>query len=287
MRPSRTFRHAIQLKPNHAETYNDLGNALWERGQPDDSIAAFRQAIRLKPDYAEAHNNLGSALKGIGQLAESIASHQQAIRLKPDFVKAHVNLGIALRNAGRFDEAVNCYQQALRLKSNNSVAYSNLANALKEMGQLDEAIAAYRQAMLLKPDLASAHSNLVYTLHFHPGYSAEMIHEEHQRWNRQHAEPLKRFIQVPANDSNPNRRLRIGYVSPDLREHPVGRFLLPLLANHDKSDFEIFAYAQVLSPDATTQRLRSYVDGWRNIVGLSDAQAADLIRQGKSISWST
>src|ERR1019366_500696 len=118
-------------------------------------------------------------------------------------------------------------------------------------------IAAYRQALAIKPDYADVHSNLAFTLHYHPGQSAQTIAAEHGRWNRQHAEPLKKFIQPHSNDRSPNRRLRIGYVSPDLREHPVGRFLLPLLAHHDRTQVEVFAYAQVPAPDALTQRLRS------------------------------
>ena len=108
-----------------------------------------------------------------------------------------------------------------------------------------------------------------------------MIHEEHRRWNRQHAEPLKKFIQPHTNDRNPDRRLRIGYVSPDLREHVVGQNLLPLLAKHDHQRVEVFAYAKVPAPDAMTERLRSHTDAWRSLVGLSDAQAADLIRQDR------
>ena len=215
---------------------------LW---QLDEAIAACRQAIRLKPDLAEAHYNLGIALQGKGQLDEAIASYRQAIRLKPDYAEAHNNLG----------------------------------NALKDMGQLDEAIASYRQAIRLKPDHAEAHSNLVFTLHFHPGYDARMIYEELRRWNQQHAEPLKKFIQPHANNRDPDRRLRIGYVSPDFREHVVGQNLLPLLREHDRRQMEIFCYSNVVRADAFTDQLRRYADAWRSIVGRSDSQAADLIRQ--------
>ncbi|MGA2442601.1 MAG: hypothetical protein ABSH08_16730, partial [Tepidisphaeraceae bacterium] len=124
-----------------------------------------------------------------------------------------------------------------------------------------------------------AHSNLIYTLHFHPGYDARMIHEELRRWNQQHAEPLKKFIQPHTNNRDPDRRLRIGYLSPDFREHVVGQNLLPMLRQHDHGQVEIFCYANVLRPDARTDELRRHADVWRSIAGLSDSQAADLIRQ--------
>jgi predicted O-linked N-acetylglucosamine transferase (SPINDLY family) len=118
-------------------------------------------------------------------------------------------------------------------------------------------------------------------MNFHPGYDAETIAEEHRRWNHQHVEPLRKFIQAHSNDRSPDRRLRIGYISPDFRNHPVGRFLLPLLASRDKTQVEVFGYSDVVFPDEITRRLRSCADNWRSILGISDAGVVDLIRQDK------
>jgi predicted O-linked N-acetylglucosamine transferase (SPINDLY family) len=273
------YRRAVALKPNLAEAFFNLGNALRELGQLDEAVAAFGHAIAVRPNYAEAYNASGLALRSMGQIERAIAAFRQAIVLLPQSAEAYSNLGMALRDVGQLDESIAACRQAIALKPEFPEAFVNLGIALRVQGRSAEAIGAYRQAIALRPGYAEAHSNLVYALHFDPGYDARSIALEHDRWNRQHAEPLKKFIQPHANDRNSDRRLRIGYVSPDFREHPIGRFLLPLLANHDKSQFEVFAYAQVLVPDSTTQRLRSYVDHWRNITGTSDAQAADLIRK--------
>jgi predicted O-linked N-acetylglucosamine transferase (SPINDLY family) len=145
---------------------------------------------------------------------------------------------------------------------------------------LDDAIAAYRQAMLLWPHFSDANSNLLLALNYHAGMEPRTIFEEHLRWNRELAEPLRPFIQTPRNDRSPDRRLRIGYVSPDFRDHPVGHFLLPLLAKHDHERFEIFCYAPpVPPPDSMTERLRAHADHWRSLTGLADGRAAELIRQ--------
>ena len=231
------------------------------------------------PTYAEAHNNLGNALQAQGQLAEAVSQYQQALRLKPDFVEAHNNLGNVLWAQGQLAEAVAQYQQALRLKPDYAGTHNNLGNALKDQGKLDEAVACYRRALELKPDFAVAHSNLVYTLIFCPGYDAQTLYEEHRRWNQHHAAPLAKFIQPHRNDRSPDRRLRVGYVSPDFRSHPVGRFLLPLLEAHDHGSLEIFCYASVRIPDTITDRCRAHADVWRDVLGLSDEQVAEVIRQ--------
>ena len=122
-------------------------------------------------------------------------------------------------------------QQALRLKPDYAEAHLNLGNVLKDQGRLDDAIAAYRTALQLKPDAAHIHSNLVLALHYHPDYDAGAILEECRRWNQQHAEPLKKFIQPHTNLPDPERRLRIGYVSPDFRDHVDSLlYLVPLLS---------------------------------------------------------
>jgi predicted O-linked N-acetylglucosamine transferase (SPINDLY family) len=273
------YRQILAQEPKHAGALYDLGLIAYQTGRLDIAVDLIRKAIARQPNWPQAWNNLAIALGRKGQLDEAIAACRQAIALKPNFAEAYSNLGNALRYKGQLEEAIRAYRQATVLKPNYPEAFNNLGNALKDKGQLDQASAAYRQAIVLQPNYAQAHSNLIFTMHYDPGNDAGMIAQETGRWNRQHAEPLKKFIQPHGNDRDPDRRLRIGYVSPDFREHPVGRFLLALLAQHDKSQVEVFAYAQITVPDAMTQRLRSCIDGWRNIVALSDAQVADLIRQ--------
>ncbi len=273
-----SYRRAIGLKPDFADAFNNLGNALKGKGQIDEAIASFGQAMRLKPGYAEAHNNLANALRGNGQLDGAISSYREAIRLKSGYAEAHNNLGNALMDTGRLDEAIASYREAIRLKPDYAKAHDNLGNALKDMGQLDEAIALHQKAIGLKPDFVEAHSNLVFAIHFHASYDARMIQEEHQRWNQVRAEPLKKFIQPHGNNRDPDRRLRIGYVSGDFREHVVGRNLLPILREHDHKQVEIFCYANRVREDQLTLQIRDCADSWRNIAGLSDSRGADLIR---------
>ncbi len=274
-------RRALELKPDFVEAHNNLGNAFQDQGKLDEAVACYRRALELKPDYVDAHLNLGSALNDQRKLDEAVACCRQALELKPDSVAAHLNLGNVFKDQGKLDEAVDCYRRALELKPDLVVAHNNLGNAFKDQGKLDEAVAGYRRALELKPDYVEAHSNLVYILLFCPGYDAQTLYEEHRRWNQQHAEPLRKLTQPHSNDRSPQRRLRIGYLSPDFRAHPVGRFLLPLLESHDHESFEIFCYAAVNVPDAMTDRCRAHTDVWRDLLGVPDEQVAAIIRQDR------
>jgi len=273
-----SYHQALRLKPDHAEAHVNLGNVHVEQRKLAEAAGCYQQALSIRPDFAEAHNNLGTALQGLGQLPEAVASLQQALRLKPDFAEAHYNLGIALWRQKRLEEAVASYQEALRLKPDHAEALLNLGNARKDQGRLDDALAAYRAALRVKPEAAHIHSNLILILNYHPRYDARAIQEECARWNQRHAEPVKEFIRPPANRPDPERRLRIGYVSPDFRENVDSFFTIPLLANHDHQQCEIFCYANVARPDAYTERLRGYADVWRSTVGLTDQELADLVR---------
>jgi protein O-GlcNAc transferase len=274
-------RHAIRLAPGLVEAHNNLGNVLAGKGKFDEAIASFKEAIHLKPDRAETHYNLGIAFNGDGQLEEAVAAHRRAIALEPGLAEAHNNLGNALKDKGQLDEAIASYRQAVGLEPDLSEAHSNLGNALLGRGEIDGAIALYRQAIRINPDYPPAHSDLVFTLHFHPDYDARMIYEEQRRWHERHGEPLRRLIGPHTNDPNPDRRLRIGYVSPDFHKHVLGRNLLPLLREHDRGQVEIFCYANVVRADALTDQFRRHADVWHNILPLSDSQAVDLIRQDR------
>ena len=271
-------RQAITLKPGDAKAHSNLGSALIDKNQPDEAIAAYHQAIALNPDYAEARYNLGNALRDKGRPSEAIASYRQAIALKPHFPAAFNNLCAALRDKGQPDEAIAACRQAIALNPDYPEAHSNLGNILKDAGLLDEAVTCFRRALELDPTRSAIHSNLLLTLTYHPGFDAQAIAKEQHRWNRQHGEPLRSLLEPHANERNPNRRLRIGYVSPDFREHAVGYNLAPLLAHRNCEDFEVFCYAQVARPDALTERFRSSADHWCNTIGLTNEQLAAQIR---------
>jgi predicted O-linked N-acetylglucosamine transferase (SPINDLY family) len=273
------YCRAIELKPAYAEAESNLGNALKEQGRLDLAVAAYRRALAIRPDYAEAHSNLGIALKEQGLLDLAVAAHRRAIALKPEYAGAYSNLGNALKEQGCLDLAIGAYRRALALGPDPDGTHTNnLGNAFKEQGRLDEALACFRKAVELKPKDAMAASNLLMSLHYHPDYDAPSILAEHRQWARQYADPLAAGARPHTNDRSPDRKLRVGFVSADFREHPVGRSLLPIFRYHDRGQAEFIAYSDVRGEDEVTGALRSLADHWHSIVGVGDQDVADRIR---------
>jgi predicted O-linked N-acetylglucosamine transferase (SPINDLY family) len=273
------IERAIALQPDCTEAYNNLGIVLKDQGRLEEAVTAYRKALKLKPGYAEAHNNLGIALRDQGRLEEAVTAYQKALKLKPDCTEAHYNLGIALRRLGKIAEAKAAYRKTLELRPDYAEALNNLGFALKDQGRLAEAMAAYRKALEVKPDFAEAQSNLILIMNYDARISQKDIFAESRCWDETHAALHSRQERTHANNRDPDRRLRVGYVSPDFREHSVSYFADPLIAGHDRRSFEVFCYAQVAMPDDKTSRFRDLADGWRSMVGATEAAGAERIRE--------
>jgi protein O-GlcNAc transferase len=275
------YRRAMVINPQNFLVLLGLGSSLKLIGDVPGAVAALTAATRIRPDVAEAHTNLADAQTELGLLKESIDSSRRALSIKPDLAEAHNNLGRAYLKSHQIPGAIEEFRRALAIKPTLFESHNNLGSLLKDIGDLDEAIVCYDRAMALRPDQTPVDSNRVYTLVFHPGYDAAAILREHKVWNQRHAVPLRSQIKPHTNDRDPNRRLRIGYVSPDFREHVVGRNMVPLLREHDRKQFEVFCYANHFADDEMTARIRPYADQWRHIVAINDEQACELIRRDK------
>ena len=214
-------------------------------------------------------------------MEEAQRGYAQALALRPDFAEAHNNLGIILEEQGQLDAAVVSFEKALAIRPDFAEAYNNIGNVFWDQGRLKEAIESCREAARLQPEAPFRRSSLLFALLSHPEYDAEALQNEQRQWDRQHGEPRRPYIRPHTNDPDPNRRLRIGYVSPDLREHPIGHFLLPLIEQHDHAAFEIICYADIARPDAVTERLRAQADHWHRTETLSEEQMAALVREDR------
>ncbi len=272
------YREALRLKSDYAEAHNNLGNALRDQGRLTEAEGSLREVLLLKPDLAEGHNNLGNVLKDRGRLTEAEVCYREALRLKPGYSEAHNNLGNVLWDQGRLTGAEACYLEALRLKPDLAEAHSNLGNVLKDQGRLMEAEACYREALRLKPDYAEAHSNILFGLNYVESLPNEVVLEEAKRYGF--------FVSAQAQpkftswcEHSDLTRLRVGFVSGDLRNHPVGYFIEGMLKHLVRSQFDLVAFPTTPKSDDLTDRIKPLFQAWKPIVGKSDLEAAAEIHR--------
>ncbi len=275
-----SYRRALQIKPSFVIALNNLGTALKDLGQLDAAVDSYRRALQIKPDYAEAHYNLGIALTDLGQLDAAVDSYRRALQIKPDYVKALINLGTCLKEHGQFNDGVACYYRAAEIKPDFADAHGSIGSALKELGQFEGAIASYRRALELKPDFADVYSCLLFLYGYHALLDPLEYLALARGWeqacltaqNRQAAR--NRVFRRPPLAG---RRLRVGYVSGDYRQHAVSYFIEQLFAHHDRARIELFAYSTQFQRDAVTERLRALAEHWVALAGISDTAIRERI----------
>lgn len=311
------YRTALRLKPDHPHAYNNLGNALKDKGMVKEAIHCYMTAAKLMPRFAAAHSNLGSILKEQGKLDQALAHYQQAVTIDPSFADAYSNMGNVYKDMNRLEESIKCYTTAIRIKPNFADAYSNLASAYKDTNRLDDAITCYRKALSLRPDFPDAFSNYVHSLVFICDWrsrdedfkkltqfldkqmesdsilpSVQPFHAlvyplSMQRFldiskkYAQRAQLNVSLLEIPKfryRTRQKNERIRLGYVSSDLGNHPLAHLMQSVFGFHDKSRFEVFCYA--LTPSDSSQwrrKIESEVEHFKDVSGLMNDDAARLI----------
>ena len=277
------YHKAIAIKPDYVNAHYNLASIFKGQGKLDEAVASYQKAVTLNPDFAEAYINLGNAFRGQGKLDEAAASYRKAIDIKPDYGNAHSNLGVTLRDLGEFDAAVASYHRALAIDPDHAKAHANLGIALLDLGKLDEAMASYQKAIAIKPDFIDARSKLIFAQNYLAHQTPMELLAEARRYGAivaAGAAPVSRHLNPP----DPDRRLRVGFVSGDFCYHAVSFFLDRVFAEIDPKKLELFAYSTFTHEDHMTARLKKNVPQWRNVVWMKDdALAAKIIDDGIDI----
>jgi len=270
---------SLIIQPEYTDAHSNLGLALHKQGHLEDAVSSFERAITLKPDFAEAHCNKGVVLGDLNRTDAAKLCFQKAISLKSDYIQAHFNLGNTLRNQGRLEEAANSYHKAITLNPNYAEAYVNLGMTLHGLERPDEAMASYRKAMEIRPHYAEAHGCFIFIQDLLPDIDQTEQQAERKRWNDKFIQPLAAKIQPHANNRDPDRRLRIGYVSADFCHHSAYLGFGPLILDHDRENFDVICYDGNLVGDDVTESLRHAATAWRSTRNKSDEEVAQIIRE--------
>ena len=272
------LERAAQLHPDLTDAHHRLALVLIKQRRLPEAEAALRRVLDLVPDAAGALLNLGLLLDMQDKPDEAIDCCRRCLELKPRSAQAHLNLGSLLDKQVRFDEAADCYRLAIEHQPELAAAHFKLGLVQLRLGMGDDAVASLRKARQYDRGSATIHSSLLHAIQYQPDVTCSELLQEHRQFDEQHARALRASWRPHGNTRIPNRKLRVGFVSADLRFHPVGHFLARVLENFDPQQIETICYSEPPRGDAVTDRLKSAANQWRDVRGLTDEDLADRIR---------
>ena len=274
----RPLRQAIVLVPEAPEPLHTLADGCRSQRRHMEAFDLDRRALALRPDFAEALNGEGLTLRWLYRIDEAIRCFARATELNAAYAEAHNNLGNALHYDRQLAAAATSYRRSLALKPAGATTHANLSHLRLERGELAAAIVALRRAMAIEPGDASHHTGLIFALDYVPGLGFAEHQAERHRWHLRHALPRMPRRPDHPNPRDPERRLKIGFVSADFRQHSAPAVFGPVLRRLDRRQFEIVCYSGVTREDHVTPSFRRISDVWRPIRDLPPADVARQIR---------
>ncbi|MBF0125133.1 MAG: tetratricopeptide repeat protein, partial [Magnetococcales bacterium] len=273
--PSRAPAAAAPRAIDQANQLFQQGNDCYGRAAFADAIAYYQQALRLVPRADTIYCNLGSAYWASGTHQLAMQAWQQAATLNPNSLEAYNNLGNGYREEGNFTEANKNYRRALALNPGLHAIHNNLASLLALQGQVEASCQHYRWAMEQDRDNAVYHSNYLFDLNYADTIGQDELLQAHLQYGQ-------RFTATPRyttwlGDRQPGRPLRVGYLSGDFCESPIGFLIEPILLHQDRDRFTSVCYTTGKRNDTATQRIQALAAQWRDVRGVATAALAELI----------
>lgn len=277
----KSYRKALEIQPDSPGCYNNMATVLTDLGRYDEALNCFRKALSMNPNYAEAYNNMGNLFKNFGKPDDAIAAYRKALSLNPEYISALNNLGLTLREFGKSEESAECYGKVLKINPDEATAYSSFFYLLQQM--CDWKSLESRQAKLEKmtrKSLAQGSKTAEtpfdnVTRFSDPLYNFKVA----KSWGKALSEAAKHSgIRFDFHNRAKKDKIVVGYLSFDLRHHPVGHLVAGLFGCHDREHFKIIGYSY--GPDDKSEyrkRIAEGCDEFRDIQKLSTADAARQI----------
>jgi len=276
----KSIQNTLGLAPDMALAHFTAGNIYHMLGRHQEAIEAFRACLRLDETNAEAWSNLGVTFADIMVWDQAIQSYLMALKYDMQLPSAHANLALVLLQTGRYKEALSAAERALAIDPNHTDTLNTLGAIYANRGEHEKAVEYFRRAITIKPDFWKAHSNLLFCVLHKDGTTLAEVQQLHQEWYAAHG--TKGIIEQKFNNNpDPNRRLRVGFVSGDFRSHPVGYFIFNTYSHliADKT-FDLYLYAnQFEETDEFTVRFRNMTgDNWRQIWNIPVEKVVETIK---------
>ncbi|MFC3230139.1 tetratricopeptide repeat protein [Marinibaculum pumilum] len=275
------LQRSLQLRPDDPQVMGHLAAALKGMGDLEAAEKVALKSLAIWPDNAELLNSYGGLLNDMHRAFEAEEAFRRSIAADPAAPKAYGNLAYTLFLLGRNSEGEVFARRGLKIDPDSAVLQNSMGSSVMGQDRMVEAATYFRKAVELDPDFAIAHSNLLFCRNYDPDASAEDVFADYRRFDELQCRPLVPSDPHYENDRDPDRRIRLGFVSPDFRRHAANYFLEPLLEAHDRDRFELFLYGMVPAPDRYTDRYRELAHAWRNVTGISDEEMVEQIRQDR------
>ncbi|MBL9030385.1 MAG: tetratricopeptide repeat protein [Phycisphaerae bacterium] len=273
-----TLERALQQAPASVEANALMSHALTHLGDGPRALYFARRAAELRPGDERLLNNLAGAQALNGDYDGAIATYRQALVVNPSHLSAKVGLTNALNTRHQYAEAEAICREGLAGHPGQMNLSMHLAVALLNTGRAREAVRIMRDLASRFPDDLMLASGLPHMMNYDGSLDPREVFEAHARFGRALAARLPTSLPPPPKPTDPDKRLRLGIVSADLRAHAVGFFAEPIIASLDRARFEVACYSNTVGEDHVSARIRPGVSLWRNVVPLSDEALARTIR---------
>jgi predicted O-linked N-acetylglucosamine transferase (SPINDLY family) len=268
-------------EPSRAEAFLNLGNILVQTGKARQGVKHYKKALALQPGYPEAHFNLSSLLGSRDDLSLAIDYLKRRIKERGDSVQNLCMLASAQQAAGHLTQAQELCQRILERHPDNLNALITLGSCLSTSGDSAAAVKLYERVVELDKSQTGVGSNILFEHNNLAGTDRALVFGKHQKWAKL-VEPLESVAQAFEQRSrDPERKLRIGYVSGDFINHPVGMLLSDVLQRHDKAQFSVHCFSMVIRPEDVLPALRAGADEWEDVFLLDDDELFELIRKSE------
>jgi protein O-GlcNAc transferase len=272
------YEQSLKTDPRQLQTQDELAGTLAEQGKFKQAVGWYDRALALEPRAKATHRSLLRTLMNDGDMDRAGAVARRAVELWPASADSHNDLGVLLLLQNEVDEAIEEFERAVKIDARFFLAFNNLGHAWQTRGELDQAIAAYDRALAIEPMAVNVATNRIYAMQSKMDVDPQRMRAELAAWDERFTKPLRQSMRAHGNDRSPERALKIGYVSPDFRQHVVAWNLLPMLEQRDREKFHVYCYSNTERVDEMTERMRRCVDEWRSIVGVGQDAAAEMIR---------
>jgi len=270
---------ALADDPGDAYANYNLGNLLYARGELTRAEELLRAALERKHDFPEAHVALSNVYDSQENLAAAATALEVALKQRPDYGGAWYNYGFVLWRLERWSAAEAALRRAIEIDPTFLPALHLLGNMFRGDSRIGEALEIFGAARKLAPERFDLESMELHSLNLSDEISEDALSARHRAFGARLEKSYPPRFAPFRNSRDPQRRLRIGYVSSDFNLHPVAWFMIPVLERHDRAAFEAYCYSTNSKTDEATRQLKSRADAWRDAAKISDPELADLINR--------